>query len=117
MPDKPKVLTGLNQKGVRQGMDRYQWSIVDSKPPAKWRGPTRSEIHAEQGKPVVLPATAGEPQGTLLALRVRESGKSERLSVIGRIRAETSPGVKASRLPHGLSWRENLINRYTKESR
>ena len=36
------------------------------------RGPPRSEILAEQGKPVVLPVTAGEPQGTLLVLRVRQ---------------------------------------------
>ena len=45
------------------------------------RDRTRSEIHAAQGKPVTLPETAGEPQGTLLTLRVMEYGKSERLSV------------------------------------
>jgi RNA-directed DNA polymerase len=80
-------------------------------------GPARSEMHAKQGKPVGLPETAGEPQGTLLVLRVEERGASEGLPVIGRIRAETSPGAKASRLPQGLSWRENLNNRRTGESR
>jgi RNA-directed DNA polymerase len=92
-------------------------AIMDCQPPAKRRGPPRSETHAEQGKPVVLPVTAGEPQGTLLALRVEDCGKSECLPVMGRIRVETSPGAKASRLPRGHSWRENLINRYTQESR
>jgi RNA-directed DNA polymerase len=50
---------------------------VDSKPPAKRMGPPRSGIHAEQGKPIVLPETAGEPQGTLLVLRVKEHGESK----------------------------------------
>jgi len=47
-----------------------RWAIVDSVPPAKRRDPTPSEIQVEQGKPEVLPETAGEPQGTPLALRV-----------------------------------------------
>jgi RNA-directed DNA polymerase len=80
-------------------MTRTPWVIVDSMPPAKMRGPPRSEIHAEQGKPVVLPETAGEPQGTLLALRVKECGESERLSVMEGIPAEILLGAKASRLP------------------
>jgi hypothetical protein len=70
--DKPKVLIGLNQNGKRSGMALCEWVIVDSVPPAKRRDPPRSEIHAEQGKPVVLPETAGEPQGTLLVLRVKD---------------------------------------------
>jgi len=90
---------------------------MDNPPPANRRDPPRSEIHAEQGKPVALPATAGEPRGTLLALRVEDCGKSERLAVMAGIRAETSSDAKAGRLPRGHSWRENLINRYTREGR
>ena len=60
-------------------------AIMDCQPPAKRRGPPRSETHAEQGKPVVLPVTAGEPQGTLLAVRVKECGESEGWPVTGRI--------------------------------
>ena len=30
------------------------WAIVDKSPPANRRDPPRSEIHAEQGKPVAL---------------------------------------------------------------
>ena len=86
-------------------------------PPADRRGPPRSEILAEQGKPVVLPATAGEPQGTLLVLRVKDYGKSERPPVMGWIPAARWPDAKAGRPPCGHSWRENLINRYTRESR
>jgi len=67
--------------GARQGLASVCWVSMDIAPPADRRGPSRSEIHAEQDKPVALPATAGEPQGTLLALRVRDCGKSERLPV------------------------------------
>ena len=75
---------------------------MDDQPPAKRKGPPRSEIHAEQGKPIALPATVGELQGTPLALWVKECGKSERPAVMDGIRAETSPDAKAGRLPSGL---------------
>ncbi len=65
-------------------------------PPAQRWGPTRSEIHAKQGKPVVLPETAGEPQGELLTLRVWDGGESEGRSVMGWIQDETLPDAKAS---------------------
>src|ERR1035437_1974309 len=81
---------------------------MDDQPPAKRKGPPRSEIHAEQGKPIGPPATASELQGTLLALWVKECGKSERPAVMDGIRAETSPDAKAGRLPCGHSWRENF---------
>jgi RNA-directed DNA polymerase len=70
------------------------WTIMDKPPPAKRKGPPRSEIHAEQGKPKGLPETAGEPQGTLMARWVVECGKSEGLPVMGGIRVETSPDAK-----------------------
>jgi RNA-directed DNA polymerase len=60
------------------------WAIMDDQPPAKRKGPPRSEIHAEQGKPIVLPATAGEPQGTLSALWVKECGKKRTPGCNGR---------------------------------
>ena len=103
--------------GTRQGMASVCWAIMDIAPPADRRGPPRSEILAEQDKPVVLPATAGEPQGTLLVLRVEDCGKSERPPVMGWIPAALWPDAKAGRLPCGHSWRENLINRYTGEGR
>lgn len=84
-----------------------KWTIVDGVPPAKRRGPIRSEIQAEQGKPEVLPEMAGEPQGTPLALRAEEQGKSEGRSVMGRIGVEISPHAKAGRLPYGLSSQES----------
>lgn len=83
---------------------------MDNTPPANRRGPHRSEIHAEQGKPVALPETAGKAQAMLLALRVKDCGASERLSLMDRIPAETLPDAKAGRLPRRHSWRKNLIN-------
>ena len=47
-------------------------------------------------------AQAGEPQGTLLAVRVWEVGKSECRAVMARIGVETSSHAKAGRLPTGL---------------
>jgi hypothetical protein len=52
--------------------------------------------------------------------RVKEDGRSEGRTVMERIRVElmaTSLCAKASRLPSGLSSRENLINRLGRESR
>ena len=69
---------------------------MDGQLPAKRRGPPRSETHAKQGKPVVLPETAGEPQGELLTLRVWDGGESEGRSVMGWIQDETLPDAKAS---------------------
>ena len=51
---------------------------MDMTAPVYWRDRTRSEIHAAQGKPETLPETAGDPQGTLLPLRVKEYGKKPR---------------------------------------
>ena len=42
-------------------------------------------ISTELGKPVLLPDWAGRPQGMLLAVRVREDGKSERCAVMAQI--------------------------------
>lgn len=77
------------------------------------RYPTHSEIYAEQGKPVVSPLLAGEPQGTLLVLRVKDDGESERRSVMVRIGVVRSPHTKVGRLPFGLSSQksnENLLD-------
>lgn len=90
---------------------------MDELPPAKRKGPPRSEMHAKQGKPIGLPGTAGEPRGTLRVMWVEDCGKSEGPPLIGGIRAETSSDAKAGRLPRGHSWRENLINRCTQEGR
>jgi hypothetical protein len=40
---------------------------MDDQPPAKRKGPPRSETYAEQGKPIVLP----EAESTATATRVR----------------------------------------------
>jgi RNA-directed DNA polymerase len=90
---------------------------MDGKLPANRKGPRRPETHAEQGKPIAPPETAGELQGTLLVLWVKESGESEGSAVMAGIRAATSPDTKVGRLPLGHSWRENLTNYWTRKSR
>lgn len=93
--DKPNMLTGSNQKVCGEEWSLKHWAIVDNRPPAKRKSPTCSETNAKQRKPKRLPATAGEPQGKLMALWAEECGKSERLPVMGGIRAGSMPDAKA----------------------
>ena len=51
-------------------------------------------MYAEHGKPDASPATAGQPQGRLMAQRVKERGESEGRSVIERIRVATNSARK-----------------------
>jgi hypothetical protein len=105
-----------------------KWYVVGCSPFARGRtdsmttgvqaGPTPLIVmYAEHGKPDASPETAGQPQGRLLAQRVKECGESQCRPVIGRIRVATSPDAKASRLPRGLSWQESLINCEQEEGR
>lgn len=115
--NKPNVLTGLNQNGVRLGMVPTPWAIMDVKPPANRKGPPQSETLAKQGKPIVLPAMAGEPQGTLLVLWVKEGGESERPAVMDGIRAENRPTRKRADFRMVIHGERTLTNRYTRKSR
>jgi hypothetical protein len=47
------------------------------------------------------------PQGTPMAVRAWDVGRSERRTVMVRIRVETSPGTKVSPRPIGLTSQEN----------
>ena len=112
------MLTGLNQKWYVVGCSSLYMGHTDMTTTGAQAGPTPLVVMvAEHGKPDVPPATAGQPQGRLMAQRVKESGESERRSVMERIRAATSPGAKASPLPHGLPWQESLRNRDQEEGR
>ena len=96
MHDKPKMLTGLNQNGTWSAAPPFDKAHTDMKTTGVQAGPTPLVVMcAEHGKPDESPATASRPQGRLMAQRVEECGASEGRSVIERIRAETSPGVKA----------------------
>jgi len=55
MFDKPKMLTGLDQKGTWPGAGASTSSAADVAPPAERRDLTRSGIDAEHGKPAALP--------------------------------------------------------------
>ena len=119
--NKPKMLTGLNQKvrGRVQGL--LLSSTQTQAPPADRQRPNPSVVqYAEHGKPVVLPDGESEPQGVPMGLRVEEEGESEGRPVMGRIgvaQRATSPHAKAGRLPSGLSSRESLANRLRRQSR
>ena len=117
MHDKPKMLTGLNQNGKWPAAPSFTMGHTDKKATGVQAEPTpRVVMNAEHGKPDVPPATAGQPQGKLMAQRVKDCGESQGCSVIEQIRA-TLPGAKASRLPQGLSWQQTLRNRASEESR
>ena len=97
MHDKPKMLTGLNQNGMWSAAPPFATAHTDTKATGVQAGPTpRVVMFAEHGKPDAPPVTAGQPQGKLMVQRVKESGASERRSVIERIRTGTLSGVKAS---------------------
>ncbi|QDL38515.1 hypothetical protein EUB48_15380 [Rhodoferax sediminis] len=118
MHNKPKTLTGLNQNGTWSVALLFVREHTDSMTTGVQAGPTPLVVmYAEHGKPDAPPDTAGQPQGRLLAQRVKECGESEGRPVIGRIRVATSPGAKASRLPRGLPWQESLINCEQEEGR
>ena len=96
MHDKPKMLKGLNQNGTWSAAPPFDTAHTDMKTTGVQAGPTPLVVmHAEHGKPDAPPATAGQPQGRLMARRVKECGQSERRSVIERIRAGISSGAKA----------------------
>ena len=120
--DKPKMLTGLSQKGKGSGMDAPNSSITDKEPPAKRQDLTHTGTCTERGKPVGLPdIRESEPQGALMGLRVWDGGGSECLPVMGGIGVEpvvkgrelrrqaTSLHAKAGKLPLGRSSREVVI--------
>lgn len=118
MHDKPKMLTGLNQNGTWSAAPPFATEHTDSMTTGVQAGPTPPVVmFSEHGKPDEPPVTAGQPQGRLMAQRVKECGVSEGRSVVERIRVATLPGAKASPLPQGLPWRENLRNRDQEECR
>ena len=75
--NKPKQLTGLNQK-VRSRLFLSREGIHGQKTAGVEVEPKLSVVYQEEhDKPVLSPEMAGEPQGKLLAVRVRDCGKSE----------------------------------------
>ena len=53
--DKPKMLKGLNQKGVWTSIGVPCSPVAVAAPPAKRRDLTRVGIQVERGKPAVFP--------------------------------------------------------------
>jgi len=88
--NKPKMLTGLNQNGMWSAASLCGMGHTDMTTTGVQAGPNLLVVmYAEHGKPDTSPETAGQPQGRLMAQRVKECGESERRPVIGRIRVET----------------------------
>ena len=73
-------------------MDAPNSSIADVVPPAERRDLTYAGICTERGKlvdlPVAMATRESEPQGEPMGLRVEDGGRSECLSVMGRIGVE-----------------------------
>jgi hypothetical protein len=96
MHNKQKMLTGLNQNGTWSAAPAFATAHTDMTTTGVQAGPNPLGVMcAEHGKPDEPPATAGRPQGRLMAQRVEECGASEGRSVIERIWTATSSGAKA----------------------
>ena len=116
--DKPKMLTGLDQKGTWSSGAAPNSAPADVVPPASRRDLNhRCVSPAERGKPVALPCTPweGEPQGDLTGQRGEEEGGSEGRPVRGRLGVGTSPRPQGSRRPSGVGVREPSANRRRKQ--
>src|SRR5208337_2613688 len=90
--DKPKMLSGLNQKvsGQVRGLRIPPSWMVHHRP----RGTTspRNDRKGERRKPRCLPAREGGLQRTLMRQRRRDEGTSQRRSVVDRIEGESAHG-------------------------
>jgi hypothetical protein len=116
--NEPKMLVGSTQKGMWPGTGALRSPIADRTATGEQAGAKRSVgTSAEHGKPVTLLIRGRKAARPTAALRAEEAGESERRAAMAWIRDETSPGAKASRLPVGVSSREELTNRQRRQSR
>jgi hypothetical protein len=118
--NKPKVLTGLNQK-VCGRMLPYMVG-AHGQQSHRWIGrvyPARV-TYAEHGKPVPAPFGAGEPQGTLWQVWVKDCRESESYPAIGWIRVEPLGDItlrESGQTSTRSFMKRALRNLYRKESR
>ena len=105
--DRPKMLTGLDQK-VRGMVETVRFCFTRSvTPPANRQVLTHRIKLAEQGKPNHLHTDMeSDPQGEPIGEWVKEVGISECHFVMEWIRVQDLPGTKASRLPTGVGSRQ-----------
>ena len=84
--NKPKMLTGLNQKGNMTGIGvssfPYRRQATSS---ANRQSLTYPGTQAEHGKPVPLPIRESIPQGTPIGVQVEEDGESKGCAVMAQI--------------------------------
>ena len=108
--DRPKMLTGLDQK-VRGMVETVRFCFTRSMiPPANRQTLTHRVKVVEQGKPNHLHSNMeSKPQGEPIGEWVKEVGGSECHFVMERIRVQDLPGTKVSRLPIGVGSRETLV--------
>jgi len=109
--NRPKMLSGLTQNGKWPGGSALYSPLAEHCATGGQAGAKRSVgTNAEHGKPVLLLERGRKVVRPTAAVRVKEIGESEGLAVMAGIRAGVLPGAKASRLPIGVSSRDNLIN-------
>lgn len=116
--NEPKMLTGSTQKGTWPGTGAPLSPYAEHKAIGEEAGAKRFiGTIAQHGKPAALLDRGRNAVRPTMALRVEEAGKSEGRAVMARIRDETYPGAKASRLPAGVSSREGPVNRPRRQGR
>jgi len=128
-----KCELSVNRRLLQQAKDadrlgpKGAWSVQGLKPSLSWTNDHRRRERAfptlADKRNTVSPYRSlweDEPQGKLIAVRVKDEGESECRSVMEWIGVEplaTSLHAKAGRLPSGLSSRENPANRLRRKSK
>ena len=94
--DKPKMLTGLGQKGTvvryRGSRSLLSWTPATT---GEQSEPNPSSLHTSNMVSPYRPFRGRQPQGGPTAMRVKEGGASERRAVIARI-----GGAPITTVPH-----------------
>lgn len=119
--NKPKMLTGLNQKVCEQARVLAISPVMGVASPVDRMSLKRNKSKSRNTVSPTPSLRVAEPQGLAMGQWVEEDGESEGHPVMGWIGVkpggDITPRDKRADFHHGLSSRENWQNHYRKESK
>lgn len=119
--NKPKMLTGLNQKVSGQVWVLQKSPIMGVASPVDRMSLKRNKLETWNTVSPMLSSWVAQPQGLAMGQWVEEDGKSEGHPVMGWIEVEPQGDItsrdKRADFHHGLSSRENQQNHHRKKSK